>query len=373
MQSPSLTKYRNQPYARNPWVLQPYQGRLYLGVGNSSNYAPDKNAGPVPILSINLGNDEVINEGEIPEEQIDHYRVINGQLIIPGHDPTKNDYLRIYLRQPDGSWQHENIAECMGEPTTKLGKLLAKRVDYRWVRNHLYDVVQRNGQTHYAMGIHFLEDKASRVDESELRVPSKTLFPLSKPAWRIYRYYQHQGRLFAVGEPSQTATYLGLGNAGHYRFDNAKQKWSLANKGLFLRLNPKKATARCFVPTKNGVYYLAGHKHNDHQFLPQKLGLIKGKRYIELPEFRAGPPWDIKECSEGKVYVLFNTPLHGGYLATVKQVVDTQLIPYRSITLPTLARSFAVVGEKLYLGLGCEYIKGQWVGNPDHSGEIRTV
>src|SRR5882672_6907004 len=37
-------------YARNVWDMQSFQGRLYLGHGNSSNLQPSPNAGPIPVV-----------------------------------------------------------------------------------------------------------------------------------------------------------------------------------------------------------------------------------------------------------------------------------------------------------------------------------
>ncbi|QUL57177.1 hypothetical protein KDC22_12320 [Paenibacillus tritici] len=41
--------FKKAPYARNVWDMQLFDGKIYLGHGNSSNNAPSSNAGPVPI------------------------------------------------------------------------------------------------------------------------------------------------------------------------------------------------------------------------------------------------------------------------------------------------------------------------------------
>jgi hypothetical protein len=81
------------PFARNPWDMTYFQGRLYIGQGNSDNGgSPDLNAGPVKIVSLTPGVSGFKYEGAsgastLPEQQIDVIRSIGGALYIPGHDP----------------------------------------------------------------------------------------------------------------------------------------------------------------------------------------------------------------------------------------------------------------------------------------------
>ena len=51
--SPLSEKYRSgaSVYARNIWTLFAYDGKIFLGGGNSSNEGPASNAGPVPVMS----------------------------------------------------------------------------------------------------------------------------------------------------------------------------------------------------------------------------------------------------------------------------------------------------------------------------------
>lgn len=93
-------------YARNVWDLQVYAGRIYVGGGNSNNKGPAPNAGPVPILAWDPQLNQFICEGQVDDEEISRFDVIDGKLYIPGADPRESWELgNIYRRGADGSWR----------------------------------------------------------------------------------------------------------------------------------------------------------------------------------------------------------------------------------------------------------------------------
>ena len=114
---PLSSKYPTQYYARNPWDLKAFEGRLYIGSGNSANAGPNKNAGPVPIMSYDPATGNCVEELVIQQEQIDVFRILDdGGLYIPGHDP-KGGNGSVYLRAPGASdanaWkQFNNLTGC---------------------------------------------------------------------------------------------------------------------------------------------------------------------------------------------------------------------------------------------------------------------
>ena len=67
--------------------MQLWGDKIYLGYGNSSNKGPAPNAGPVRVIAYHPQTGCFETEFTVDEEQIDRYRVIEGQLFIPGHDP----------------------------------------------------------------------------------------------------------------------------------------------------------------------------------------------------------------------------------------------------------------------------------------------
>ena len=101
------------PFARNPWDMTYFGGRVYVGQGNSDNDgSPDGNAGPMKIVSFVPGITGFRYEGygtssTLPEEQIDVIKVIDGSLYIPGHDPRLDWTIRTVYKLTDAgsTWQ----------------------------------------------------------------------------------------------------------------------------------------------------------------------------------------------------------------------------------------------------------------------------
>ena len=77
-------------YARNIWDMRLFEGRLYLGGGNSSNHDPASNAGPVPVVAWDLETKQFVEEYDVDDEQIDRFYVFDNSLVIPGHDSRKS-------------------------------------------------------------------------------------------------------------------------------------------------------------------------------------------------------------------------------------------------------------------------------------------
>ena len=106
--NPLLSRYpRGEAvYARNVWDLQIFDGRLYIGAGNSNNRGPAPNAGPVPIIAYDPQRNVFQREYLVDDEQIDQYYVFDGELYLPGHDPRESWELgNLYRLAVGGKWQ----------------------------------------------------------------------------------------------------------------------------------------------------------------------------------------------------------------------------------------------------------------------------
>lgn len=73
--NPAAWRYSDchQAQARNPWDLIAHEGRLYIGLGDSSNEGPSPNAGPVSILAYDPASRRFTQETVLPEEQVDRF------------------------------------------------------------------------------------------------------------------------------------------------------------------------------------------------------------------------------------------------------------------------------------------------------------
>jgi len=91
----------------NVWDLQPFRGKLYLGMGSTSH-----NSGPIPVWAYDHDQQSWPPEPEtiVEQEAIELYRVIGNELYIPAADPKgssdggSNDGIKFYRRGTDGRW-----------------------------------------------------------------------------------------------------------------------------------------------------------------------------------------------------------------------------------------------------------------------------
>ena len=97
-------------FAKNIWDMKLYENKIYIGTGNSRNKPPSCNAGPVPIITLNIKNDtlnienqtssyivsknkiNIINKNQnyVKEEKINNFLVLNNQLMFSGQDSTQS-------------------------------------------------------------------------------------------------------------------------------------------------------------------------------------------------------------------------------------------------------------------------------------------
>ena len=96
--NPAASRYPAcwQSLPRTPWDLALFDGRLYLGLGNSSNQGPSANAGPLPLFAYDPNQRLWQQEATLQEEQISRFLVDGNQLWIAGEDPR-------------GSWRWGNL------------------------------------------------------------------------------------------------------------------------------------------------------------------------------------------------------------------------------------------------------------------------
>ncbi len=92
--------------------LFPFEGRLYIGYGDAN-----LNLGRVTPIELraweNLDDpDGWVSEFIVDEEQVDHFRVLEGKLVLPGVDATEDAFLgNVYQLEPGGDWSKSRTLE----------------------------------------------------------------------------------------------------------------------------------------------------------------------------------------------------------------------------------------------------------------------
>lgn len=101
------------------WDLQEFDGRIYLGGGNTTN-----NKGRVDIWSYDPGSVTFSEEqSNINTEAIEIFRVIDDRLYVPGADPVDGNALKYYYLDQGGQWTgvSDNLNMAHIRDITKAG------------------------------------------------------------------------------------------------------------------------------------------------------------------------------------------------------------------------------------------------------------
>ena len=93
--------YVTSAYSRNIWDMQVFNNRIYLANGDS--VANEKSEG---VVYYDLASNKFINQFSVDDEQLGDYKIINGELYVPGADATE-------------SWEFGNFYKLTGDSWTK--------------------------------------------------------------------------------------------------------------------------------------------------------------------------------------------------------------------------------------------------------------
>lgn len=340
-------------YARNIWDMQAFDGKVYVGAGNSSNHGPAVNAGPLPIMYFDPQTDTFHSELVVDDEQIDLFHVIDGRLITPGHDPTQSWKWGNFYRLEDDGWKK-----------------------YRTLPDgiHNYFMISHGGRLFAGLGTR----DGAMVAVSEDDGHTWTNHPMS--GGRVYALFLCKEQLYA----SSLFVRWDMSQLGHIDPERRQQlleqyqtavielrsdEW-LPRPDLDARVmfpTPHLETAGHFMAKmvkpldfQGSTVYIGARIHNDHQFAPLGLfaarSLAEGETQVDYVQVVAdsGDPWDLF-VRHGNLYVLTSSRQNNGsYRVAVLQTSDLEnWIEVLHFYSPAFARSFELLDDAFYFGLGC--------------------
>jgi hypothetical protein len=324
-------------YARNIWDLRWYKDRLYAGGGNSSNKGPAANAGPVPLFAFDIASNQWVQEGHVDDEQIDHFTLLDGALVTPGHDPRQSwEWGNFYVRSAEGKWtKHRNIPAGV----------------------HTYDMVSYNGLWFAALGT----AKGGAIAMSENRGASWETV-LVTPT-RVARFMVVNGQLLAMpvwglrSGPSNDKPVQWRDGFWVPVAQQGTQRWFPATN-----LEPRASLKiQEVVSVDSGALYIGAYTHNDHQARP--FGLYFGSMNLQgnwsaeaVPLPNGWEPWDLVETGQA-IYLLLNR--RGDERSEVQiwrsqRDAPKRWVPQLTLTVPGFARALEVRDGVFYLGIGSE-------------------
>lgn len=345
--NPAAERYPQveKTYGRNVWDMIGFQGKLYLGIGNSSNIGPSISPGAAPVIQYDPETEIFEQIFRTSEDQIDVFYTIDNSLLIPGHDPKESWALgNLYMSNEGLNWQKKRTIPngvhtyCLSKHKDMLfaglgtGKGAAVAISQdngnswdmvRFEPSRIYDFLQVKGSLYATAPI--LENSVRRYLERYYKKPVDEIFE-----------YNDSGNFTARNDITSIQLFpeTSLDNT---KLIKIKTSQSIGDKAIYL-----------------GVY-----RHNDHQSTPfgayvaesLEKNSISVKK-INLPN--GSEPWDIYVCEE-QVYLLVNKKLADRTEVSVLRSHDlenwTELFHFHA---PTFARSFAYLGHTFYFSLGSE-------------------
>jgi hypothetical protein len=348
--NPYQTRYKGgaEVYARNIWDMQAYQGSIYLGAGNSSNDGPAPNAGPVPIIKFDPETQRFIQEGWVDDEQVDVYQVIDGDLYIPGHDPRESwDWGNFYRRANDGTWsKYRNIPGGV----------------------HTYSLAWFDAKLFGALN---LKDDGAGVSISKDMGNTWALVSVGRS--RVYGFLNVDNKLYAVKRfPSSNQwDKMNANRRAQYSsvFEYKSSDIFMPRKDIMpkmffpktsLRVDKNLKIVRPLAVGAKSVY-IGAYTHNDHQSNPFGVyiatSLEEGRVQVDrIPIPDQYRPWDLL-IKAAYLYMLIEDNKGDRTVVKVIRSPVDKLMKWSEVfqfSAPTFARSFEVLNDDFYFGLGCE-------------------
>ena len=362
-------------YARNVWDLQVFDGRLYIGSGNSNNIGPAPNAGPVNVWSYDPDTGLFKSEATLREESLARFRVIHDRLYIPGWDQlafdgwfSKRGY---WYRLEKNGWR-------------KYGHVPAI---------HVYDIAEHKGQLFMA-GSHATRSSSVWISDDDGRTSRLAKPEIFHPD-PVLHLFELGGELYGAGVftsedvvhnlPDNTEVLFCDGlirYVGNYVFEPLAE---MGFSDLFPDTRGIRDAAHFRITKfrKQLVYIgMDCDPYRGSTALGIPFGLFAGSSLkkitrIKLPD--EAQAWDLLARDNALYVLLAGAPKDGkpGVIIRVLATPDlenwTEVLRFRS---PTIARSFELLDGDFYFGLGDTYEdfedRSAWRFSPA-TGEILRI
>jgi hypothetical protein len=368
-------------YARNPWSLRAFEGRLYIGSGNANNPPPAPNAGPIDLWVYDpKKKDDVESKGfsveyVVDDEQVDVFPVLSDGLWIPGEDShvTGRDDGRV---KGEGKLAHMKrlLNTAVHIPADwKLGNAHHKGArgweTLRTIPNaiHVYDLIDFGGKPGHPDLFAAISTVAGGMVAHSTDRGHTWRDALSKPwPWGRTR------SLFVLDDETGPRLYASTNAGKIFRWDGKEHFGEMPVKffpGVEDDVLVETFAARPTAFAKQ-VVYIGARKIIDHDWAP--LGLFAATAADEarkLPLPGGALPRALA--------------VHGGVLhalaSSAVTTTETRMHVFATSDLQhweelfhfdadTFARSFELLGEDFYFGIGCDPERLN-----DHTGRILKV
>ena len=290
--------------ARSLWDLQAYDGRLYLGYGDAI-----VNTGPTDVLAFDPTTGDVAHEVMLPEEAITRYRVLDGQLVVPGVDAHDSDDGYVYMRTA-GQWRQRVIPQAV----------------------HVEDVAQHGDELCAAV-----QDRTEAAAVRCSRDDGATWELRRADGFRATTLFE-LGSDLVVGTPGRLARVTDRGTIHLPLALPGVADLSLVNLGRATRCGD------AVVTLARRIMYVA------NTAVVEPLGAFAFESGPTASKIDVeGTPTDVFSTDDG-CYLLTS---RGHYVATIYRQRGTRWEPLVEASVDAAPMSAERLGEYFYIGLGC--------------------
>jgi len=303
-------------FARNIWSLQSFGGKLYIGNGNSNNKGPAPNAGPVDVWYYEPVSNRFVKEYTAPDQQIDIFRVLGGQLVIPGHDPTESWLQGNFYRLATTGWE---------KVRTLTGGI------------HNYDMIAFDNQIFAALGTVLGGVIARSGDDGQTW---KEFFALG--SFRARSLFTLNGALCLSTSGNKFYEYTG---DGFRSMPGAFFPGATHLDDLFMVRH---------VTFQGRLVYLGAYPPIDHNWIPVGMFAANAAGATQALEADGMLVRDLRVNGD-TLFALGSQASSNQVLIRVLSTTD--LVAWQevvSFAAPTFARSFEILNGDFYFGFGCE-------------------
>ena len=324
-------------YARNPWSLRSYDGKLFVASGNANNGGPASNCGPIDLWAFDKAKGWGI-EYLVQDEGIDVMQVVDGQLYIPGLDSrigpkgTSRAYKALHVME---DWARGNLHHRLAGGKWEQLRTIPNGI-------HIYDVLSHQGQLFTATSTLAGGTVAHSTDKG---LSWKEMLTHSVPGQRTRTLWVQDGKLYASTSGGLLFVWDGAGAMTRVYCD------------LFpgLTENQTLFAARPVVFAKHAVY-IAARELIDHDWSSEGLFCSTAPDEAKLLALPNGALARDQRIIDGILYVLATEqPTPETVLTRLFSTKDLETWTEEvRFTKPTFARSFEKHDGEWWFGLGCD-------------------
>ncbi len=318
--------------ARIPWDMTVFEGDLYVGAGDF-----DDNISPEHAMRYSLDEESWETCGAIPDEQINRFLVLNGQLTIPGTDPIGGWESGSYYRLTDGEF--ETISGIMNGI-------------------HVFDLALYDGMLFAALGVDewhmpLALSRDNGVSFETVPTVMDGLPVLAEGLNRVYDFFVFEDALYCLYNDNLFIYNEDAASPQFHFVTSWSKKYDLV-KETYVPIIAKAAFGDGYFFTTERLYFC--RYTEEGLSLPEEIALQHADAVTDLFVY------------DGLLYLLSYDRTLSGYTVYVQTSEDGKafdtLFRFKH---PLPAMSFAFDGETFYFGMGK-------IGSSSaQNGEILTV